>query len=211
VPTAFRILDATFRLSAPTLKILPAHDLPEIAFIGRSNVGKSSLLGELLERPKLVRTSRTPGRTRDVNLFDLRVRFVDGDDTHEADFVFADLPGYGYAKMSQGERRRTTTLLSDYLSRREELVAVCHLLDLRHTPTRDDLEVLEGLRDRDYEHYVVATKTDKLKRNKRGKARRELSQAAQVASGDVTLFSIEEHIGREELWRKVWERRGARA
>jgi GTP-binding protein len=207
-PADFRVLDASFRMSAPTLKLCPEHELPEIAFIGRSNVGKSSLLGVLFERPKLVKTSRTPGHTRAVNIFDLTVRRVEGETREERTFVCADLPGYGYGKMSKGERQRLSVLLSSYLGGREPLRAVCQLFDLRHSPTGEDRDVLEGLQQRDYEAVLVATKSDKLPLAKRKAARGKLAKSLGVAPELVTLFSAETRHGREQVWQRLWRATG---
>lgn len=204
VADPYRVRDASFLRSSPSLAACGPVAAPEIAFLGRSNVGKSSLLGELLSRPKLVKTSRTPGRTRDVNLFSVSLKRVEGDDVCEADFIFADLPGYGYAQVSGGERQRMGGLLSDYLARREGLIAVVQLFDLRHAPSREDIAALDGLRQRDYELVLVATKADKLTRNQRGAARRQLAGALGVAAGELVMFSTLEHTGRAEVWEKLW-------
>lgn len=202
----YRVREARFLRSAPTLADCGDVDAPEVAFLGRSNVGKSSLLGELLSRPKLVKTSRTPGRTRAVNLFHVElVRREEGAPEEERTLTLADLPGYGYAQASDSERRRMSELLSDYLARREGLVAVVQLFDLRHTPTRDDLMALEALRQRTYAHVLVATKADKLTRNQRGGARRTLAKALGVAPSDILLSSVTEHLGRAEVWARLWE------
>ncbi|MFZ9890105.1 MAG: ribosome biogenesis GTP-binding protein YihA/YsxC [Myxococcota bacterium] len=200
----YRVREASFLRSSPSLGACGAVSAPEIAFLGRSNVGKSSLLGELLSRPKLVKTSRTPGRTRDVNLFSVSLKRVVGEDTSEADFIFADLPGYGYAKVSGDERQRMGGLLTDYLARREGLIAVVQLFDLRHAPSREDVAALDGLRQHDYELVLVATKADKLTRNQRGAARRQLASALGVAAGELVLFSTLEHTGRAEVWERLW-------
>lgn len=202
----YRVREARFLRSAPSLADCGEVSAPEVAFLGRSNVGKSSLLGELLSRPKLVKTSRTPGRTRAVNLFHVELLRRAPDAPEEArELVLADLPGYGYAKASNDERQRMSALLGDYLRRREGLVAVVQLFDLRHAPTRDDLAALDALREREYAHVLVATKADKLTRNKRGVARRELAKALGAAPGDIVLCSTTEHEGRAEVWARLWE------
>jgi GTP-binding protein len=203
-PDRYRILDATFMRSAPTLKICGEVDAPELAFIGRSNVGKSSLLGRLVSQPSLVRTSRTPGRTREVNLFSVSVRRVEGEDVRERDVVFADLPGYGYAKVNKSEKQRMGELVSDYLTRRDGLVAVCQLLDLRHNPTVEDREIFEGLSQQRFRHIIVATKADKLGLSKRKAARQGLAKKLQIDAKQIVLFSATDHFGRDEVWDKLW-------
>lgn len=205
----YRVREARFLRSAPSLADCGDVGAPEVAFLGRSNVGKSTLLGELLSRPKLVKTSRTPGRTRAVNLFHVElVRRESGAPEEERTLVLADLPGYGYAQASDTERKRMSALLTEYLARREGLVAVVQLFDLRHTPTRDDLAALDALRQRDSAHVLVATKSDKLARNKRGVARRELAKALGVDAADIVLASSLEHQGRADIWARLWEHVG---
>lgn len=202
----YRVREARFLLSAPTLADCGDVSGPEIAFLGRSNVGKSSLLGELLSRPKLVKTSRTPGRTRAVNLFAVELlKRVEGAEEEGTHLIFADLPGYGYAQVNNTERERMSALLTEYIAKREALVAVVQLFDLRHKPTRDDLAALEALRQRDFAHVLVATKADKIARTKRGVARRELAKALGALPSDVLLFSSTEHEGRAEVWDRLWE------
>ena len=205
----FRVREARFLRSAPSLADCGDVAGPEVAFLGRSNVGKSTLLGELLSRPKLVKTSRTPGRTRAVNLVHVELLKRAGGAPEEArTLLLADLPGYGYAKASNEERQRMSALLAEYLARREGLVAVVQLFDLRHAPTRDDLAALDALRERDYAHVLVATKADKLTRNKRGVARRELGRALGADPADIVLCSSPEHEGRAEVWGRLWEHLG---
>lgn len=199
-----RVADARFSRAAQRFADLPPAEAPEVAFLGRSNVGKSSLLGALLGRPKLVRVSRTPGRTRDVNLFSVDVLRV-GDGSERRALTFADLPGYGFARASAQERARMGELLSHYLERREGLRAVCQLFDLRHRPSADDLQVHAGLVGQRFTVLRVATKADKLPRSKRKAARRALAEALKVAFEEVVLFSAPERMGRDELWELIWE------
>ncbi len=202
----YRVRAARFLRSAPTLELCGDVSSPEVAFLGRSNVGKSSLLGELLSQPKLVKTSRTPGRTRAVNLFAVELlRRVQDQPEEVRHLTLADLPGYGYANVNNSERERMAELLSDYVAQRRGLVAVVQLFDLRHQPTRDDLSALDALRQREYAHVLVATKADKIARTKRGVARRELAKALGAAPSDIVLFSSTEHDGRADVWGRLWE------
>jgi GTP-binding protein len=166
----------------------PESALPEIAFAGRSNVGKSSLINRLVNRKKMARVSNTPGRTREINFF--RVN---------GDFVLVDLPGYGYAQISKERRAAWRPLIEDYLRGSAHLRGVVQLLDARHDPTRDDLQMLEFLAEMEAPTIVVATKTDKLPRARVATRVRELAQAAGVSEEQVIPFSAVTGAGRVEL------------
>ena len=145
--------DCDFLISAAELKQLPPGQLPEIAFAGRSNVGKSSLLNALTGRKTLARTSNTPGRTQQINFFDLGKRLM-----------LADLPGYGYAKVSKSLSRAWNVLIRTYLRGRAPLMRVCLLIDSRHGLKDSDREIMEMLDEAAVTYMVVLTKTDKLKK-----------------------------------------------
>ena len=145
-----KIESAAFELSAGLVHQLPASNLPEVAFSGRSNVGKSSLINRLLNRKALARTSATPGKTATINFYRLdTLRLV-------------DLPGYGYAKVSDAEKRRWKGLIEGYLEADRELCLVVQLLDARHAPSADDRTMLDYLVQREIPFLVVLTKMDKL-------------------------------------------------
>jgi GTP-binding protein len=197
----FVIHDARFLLTAPRVSGLGEADAPEIAFIGRSNVGKSSLMNALCQRSGLVKVSRTPGRTRDLNLFELEVSRIEDDDKDRRKIRFIDLPGYGYAKVSKGERARMGKLISEFLSERESLAAVAQLVDVRHDPTSEDREVFAGLAEQRYDHVLVATKVDKLSNNQRKQAIRKIEKAL----GKKPLsFSTTAKIGFGPVWARLW-------
>jgi GTP-binding protein len=166
----------------------PEPSLPEVAFAGRSNVGKSSLINRLVNRKKLARVSNTPGRTREINFF----RVND-------DFILVDLPGYGYARISKEARAAWRPLIEDYLRGSPQLRGIVELLDARHDPTRDDLQMLEFLADIGVPTILVATKTDKLPRASVPKRVRELANAAGVEEDQVIPFSAVTGVGRSEL------------
>lgn len=183
--------EAKFVLGAARWQDLPAAGLPEVAFIGRSNVGKSSLLNALLGRRELARTSGTPGKTQQFNyyLVDDRLYFV-------------DLPGYGYAKISKTERDRWVQFIGQYLSEREPLRLVCHLVDGRHPPMAQDLEITEFMRGSTVPYLVLLTKTDKLSGNERA---RSLAAARKAFAGrqvepTLILTSAHDHRGHEDVW-----------
>jgi GTP-binding protein len=167
----------------------PAADLPEIAFSGRSNVGKSSLLNRLVRRKALARTSRTPGRTREINFF--RVN---------AQFVIADLPGYGFARISKEAKAKWRPLIEAYLTGSPQLRGVVQLLDIRHDPSRDDLQMLDWLAHIGLPVVVVATKADKL--TPTAARARVADLQARVARGILPVSSTT-GAGRDDLARAV--------
>lgn len=166
---------------------------PEIAFLGRSNVGKSSLINSLLNRKGLARTSNTPGRTQSINYFLIN-----------DEFYFVDLPGYGYAKVSKTLRSDWGEMAEEYLSDRRQLALCIQLIDSRHDPTKLDLQLNEWLNFHNKPHVVVATKSDKLSNNQLPKHLKAIRLA--VADGEVLPYSSETGKGREELWSVIHTR-----
>ncbi|HOV86489.1 MAG TPA: ribosome biogenesis GTP-binding protein YihA/YsxC [Syntrophobacteraceae bacterium] len=185
---ALRILSAEFATSALRIDQCPPPDLPEVAFAGRSNVGKSSLINCLLLRKKLVRTSRTPGQTRMLNFFRIN-----------GAFFFVDLPGYGFAKVSQEIRARWGPMMEQYLTGRSSLRGVVVIMDARHPATPDDLALWKWLRDRNIPGAAVLTKIDKLSRNKRPSHVQQASLALGVPPDRLVLFSAVTQEGREAV------------
>lgn len=166
----------------------PDAKLPEVAFAGRSNVGKSSLINKLIKRKKLARVSNTPGRTREINFFEVN-----------GQFVLADLPGYGYAKVSKERKAAWRPLIEGYLKRSPALRGVVLLLDVRRYPTEDDLLMLEFLAEIGTPTIVVATKIDKLTRAERQPRVGALAREAGVELEQVIPFSAITGEGRDEL------------
>ncbi len=166
----------------------PEPQLPEIAFAGRSNVGKSSLLNALVRRKAFARVSRTPGRTREINFF--RVNDV---------FMLVDLPGYGYAKISKDRKAAWRPLIEGYMRFSPYLRGVVQLLDIRHDPTADDRVMLEFLADLGVPTLIALTKVDKLGKVARAKRITELCAAYGVDEDQVIPFSAHENIGRDDL------------
>lgn len=194
-----RVLDARFAAGAAELGQLPPPVTAELAFAGRSNVGKSSLLNTLLGRRNLVRTSSTPGCTRQIN-------FLDVDSSDGSRLTLVDLPGYGYAKRSKQERKSWDRLIEGYLLERVTLRAVVLLVDIRRGVEPDDQQLLDLLAQparvarRPLSLLVVATKLDKLPVSQRKLSLIELKKSIGLP---VIGFSAKEGIGRDELWRRL--------
>ena len=166
----------------------PDSALPEIAFSGRSNVGKSSLLNRLVGRKKLARVSRTPGRTREINFF----RVNDA-------FVMADLPGYGYAKVSKARKAEWRPLLEGYISRTPQLAGVVQLLDMRREPSEDDVAMLDFLSALGMPTIVVLTKSDKLTRKAAAEQADAIARSLLLDPEQTIPFSAVTGEGRDEL------------
>jgi GTP-binding protein len=170
----------------------PASHLPEIAFSGRSNVGKSSLLNTLVRRKTLARVSATPGKTREINFF----RVNDA-------FHLVDLPGYGYARVSKAARNAWRPLIEGYLRTSKHLRGVVQLVDARHPPSSDDLRMMDFLASLGVPTVVVATKIDKLSRTERGPALAALGSQLGVDDDQLIPFSARTKEGRDELAQAV--------
>ena len=166
----------------------PPPGLPEVAFAGRSNVGKSSVINTLVRRKKTARVSNTPGRTREINFFDVN-----------GQFILADLPGYGYARVSKEARSTWRPLIEGYLTASPKLRGVVQLLDARRTPSDDDLQMLDFLARTQIPTIIVATKVDKLRPAEREAGLRKLALEAGVDSEQVIPFSAITRMGRDEL------------
>lgn len=145
---------AEFKAAYGTFGQLPESDLPEIAFAGRSNVGKSSLLNKLFGRKNLARVSSVPGKTITINFYQIE------------NVNFVDLPGYGYAKVAKSEKERWAEMMEGYFNSDRNIKLVVQLVDMRHPPTKDDIMMMEFLQSAGYEFIVVMTKSDKLKKKK---------------------------------------------
>ncbi len=166
---------AVFEAAAGLVSQLPESTMPEIAISGHSNVGKSSLINRILGRKALARTSATPGKTATINFYKLdTLRLV-------------DLPGYGYAKVSQAEKKRWSELISGYFSAERDMRLVIQLIDMRHKPTKDDYMMLDFLVDNELPFVVVLTKSDKLKKGERAKREKELAEELSAYDGMLAL------------------------
>lgn len=176
-----KIKSASLEQVAALPQQYPKESLPEIAFVGRSNVGKSSLINSILQRKNLARTSAKPGKTRTVNFY--RVN-----DT----FRLVDLPGYGYAAVSKSEKEKWADIIDTYLTQRGELVMVVQLVDLRHKPSALDLQMLEWVRENGFEPYIVCTKADKIAKTKRRGEEQRIAKQLDINPNRVLSYSAQD-------------------
>lgn len=183
-----KIRSADFEISAVKPAQWPVDGLPEVAFVGRSNVGKSSLLNRLLGRKSLARVSARPGKTQTINFFRIN-----------NNFRLVDLPGYGYAQVSKREREAFAKMMDTYLRHREPLVRIVHLIDIRHDPTNSDVEAHEWLLSLGVPLCVVATKMDKVPRTKINPALNTVRRGLQTPY-PVLAVSSEKNQGIDALW-----------
>ena len=182
-------LNAVFYRSYADARKIPSDNRSQIAFAGRSNVGKSSLLNRIVGQKRLAKTSKTPGRTRLLNFFLINDKYY-----------FVDLPGYGYAKASESDKRQWGKLVNDYLEGSESLKGLCFLLDCRRDPNEDDLTMLEWLHSGKINFVIVLTKADKLSRSNLMKKSREIEKIFDVKP---IPFSSVSGIGKKELMRWI--------
>jgi GTP-binding protein len=191
-----KIISADFMISAVSKEQYPRGVLPEIAFVGRSNVGKSSLINSMLNRKKLVKTSSTPGKTQMINFFDINHTFV-----------CADLPGYGFAKVPKAVQKKWQGLVEQYLTSRENLLTVIFIVDIRRKPTDLDLHMQEWLEQYEIDYILVATKADKLSQAEQSKQLKQIRQAfLKDGKQEMLAYSSKNQRGRKELWKLLQKR-----
>jgi len=185
-----KIDDVTFVKGATKMGQMPLVRFPEVAFIGRSNVGKSSLINSLLKRKKLARISGTPGKTQEINFFLVNDRFH-----------VVDLPGFGYARVSKKQRAHWQKLIGSYIMHREQLKVVFQLVDSRHKPTDLDREIMMLMPESEASHVILLTKSDKLSGNERSKSVARVKKALAELGQDKPVFltSAKDGRGREEI------------
>lgn len=186
----FRIKNSDFVTSAVKKDQYPTTGLSEIAFVGRSNVGKSSIINALTNRRKLAKVSQTPGKTKLINFFTI----------NNDEFYLVDLPGYGYAKVSKSEKASWGNIIETYLSGRSELKRVVLLVDSRHKPTADDIQMHEWIKFYGYDEVIIATKSDKLSNNELRKSEKVIRDTLKLTKEDTLyFFSSVNKKGKDEL------------
>ena len=186
---AMRVSSIEFTIGAVGKGDLPVAGLPEIAFAGRSNVGKSSLINRLVQRKKLARTSSTPGKTQQLNYY-----------LANEQFYLVDLPGYGFVSGGVGLRSTLGKIVGRYISDRQELRAVLQLIDARHGPTELDLQMIEWLQEAQKPFLLVFTKADKLSRNKLKTQFDRLDSQKSLAGISFVSFSAVDGRGKDDIW-----------
>lgn len=174
---------------------LPDNDLPEIAFAGKSNVGKSSLINGLLNRKSLARTSAQPGKTQTINFYNVN-----------KNLYFVDLPGYGYAKVSVEIRAKWGKMIERYLHGSPQLKKVFLLIDIRHVPSENDCMMYDWIVDNGYEPVIICTKLDKIKRSQVQKNLKLIREKLDLVPGTTMIpFSAQTKQGRDEIWNLIEE------
>ncbi len=186
--------EANFLGSALQKSQFPESMLPEIIMVGRSNVGKSSLINTLVNRKQLAYVGSKPGKTKLLNFFAI-------DDS----FVLVDAPGYGYAQRSKQELLNFAQMMDDYFSSRKQLKLMIQIVDMRHKPTKDDVEMIEYARSFNIKTLVVATKYDKVKASERAKNVKIIKDVLKINDKSLYLFSSETRFGLTELWQAITE------
>lgn len=177
---------------------IPVTERPEVAFAGKSNVGKSSLINGLMNRKALARTSSQPGKTQTINFYNVN------------DFMYlVDLPGYGYAKVGIEEKKKWGKMIERYLNTSKDLKAVFLLIDIRHDPSANDKQMYEWIISNGYEPIIIATKLDKLKRSQVPKHVKAIKEGLNLRKGGIIIpFSAETKQGRDEIWEMIDELTG---
>lgn len=188
-----KVNQAEIVISAASKTQYPKEQIPEFALAGRSNVGKSSFINKMINRKALARTSSKPGKTRILNFY--KINNV---------FHFVDVPGYGYAKVSKTERDKWGEMMEEYFSDRDQLKAVLLITDIRHAPSKDDCVMYNFLKEQELPVIVIATKLDKIPKNKKEPfSRRTRTTLNMVPSDPLVVFSSDTGVGKEEAWKQL--------
>ena len=189
-----KIIKADYIASAVKLSQYPEEILPEIAFIGRSNVGKSSLINSLCNRKNLARISQTPGKTQTINFYKATLK------THELkNFYLVDLPGYGYAKTSKTNRGIWAKFIDEYFTKSKQIKFICQLVDMRHAPMDSDLQMFQNILEKNLPVLIVATKSDKLSKNERAKNLAVIKKSFGIDELPILPYSSKNSEGHSEL------------
>lgn len=196
------IKDVNLETVCGITSVIPQNESMEIAFAGKSNVGKSSLINALMNRKSYARTSAQPGKTQTINFYKIKagVKDVDGERQDE-ELYFVDLPGYGYAKVSQEVKAKWGKMIENYLHKSQVLKAVFLLIDIRHEPGANDVQMYEWILNQGYRPIIIATKADKLKRSQLPKHVKMIKEGLGVLKGTTVIpFSAETKAGRDEIY-----------
>lgn len=195
-----QVNNVNLRISAVRPDQYPKDGFPEVAFAGRSNVGKSSLTNVLINRHNYARTSSQPGKTQTLNFYDI-----------ESKLFFVDVPGYGYAKVSQKEREKWARMIETYFSERQPLRGVVTLVDARHEPTKLDKQMVDFLHYYDLPLLVVGTKVDKVPKSRRNRCVSQIRKGLSLRQADqVVLFSAVDKTGKDDVWAWIEKQTGVK-
>lgn len=195
-----QVNNVNLRISAVRPDQYPKDGFPEVAFAGRSNVGKSSLTNVLINRRNYARTSSQPGKTQTLNFYDI-----------ESKLFFVDVPGYGYAKVSQKEREKWARMIETYFSERQPLRGVVTLVDARHEPTKLDKQMVDFLHYYDLPLLVVGTKVDKVPKSRRNRCVSQIRKGLALRQADqVILFSAVDKTGKDDVWAWIEKQTGVK-
>ena len=185
-----KVNNVSLTISAVSAKQYPATGYPEIAFVGRSNVGKSSLINRLIDRKSMARTSSFPGKTQTLNFYDI-----------EDLLYFVDVPGYGFAKVSKAARAKFAAMIEEYLSTRQQLHGAVLLVDARHLPSADDVSMYQYLKYFNIDVLVIGTKVDKTSKARRQTIMRDIKKTLDLNQTDqLIMFSAETGEGKDAVW-----------
>ncbi len=191
-----RVLDAVFVTTATQVHQYPRELMPEVAFVGRSNVGKSSMINSLAHRKKLVRVSNTPGRTRTLNFFDVTLARKGSKQVVR----LCDLPGYGFAKVAKTERHSWKEMIGTYLKERQQLKVVVSIIDAEVGPTEDDVQMINFLSELSPRIFVVATKLDRLAKAQQKPQLQKIQRELELPDGALMGFSAVAGTNRDAVW-----------
>lgn len=187
------IKNPKFEISAVCPKQYPTNNLPEIVLAGKSNVGKSSFINTMINRKSLARTSSEPGKTRQINFYNI-----------DSKFYFVDLPGYGYSKMSKTEQEKVNKFIDEYLFTRKNISLIVLLIDVRHKPGENDILMFNYIRSSGHKYIVIANKADKIAPTKVQTYVKDLKNSLQANENDIILpFSSEKKVYTEETWKEI--------
>lgn len=196
-----KLKNAKFITSVADANAYAGFDMPEIAVVGRSNVGKSSLINMLAGTKKLARTSSTPGRTRLVNFFEFEIAAENA----AKKFMLVDLPGYGYAKAGHGEQNRWKDMIEAYFGKTSHLIGVLLLVDSRIEPTINDLIMFDYLFKNNISTTIIATKSDKLSKAEIARQRVAIAAKFKIGAQNVFVTSSEKGIGKDQIAERIWQ------
>ena len=195
------VISSEYVISAVSVAQYPQEKLPEIVFIGRSNVGKSSLINSLTRRKNLARVSQTPGKTQTINFYKVNLKIIEHEDTEpeRRNFYLVDLPGYGYAKTSKSNRKLWAKFIEQYLLSSESIKFVCQLIDIRHEPMESDINMFNWLVENNLPVLIIATKSDKISKMVQNKQVSAIKKAFNIEELPVLPYSSIKNEGRSEL------------